>query len=242
MNRAAMWLHWITFSPLFITKALHYFLFVIVMSCSSSSSGHGSFFVGLCQMGAWGCFDEFNRVEERMLSAVSQQVQYIQVALKEHTNANRDRSRSHPSCKHTMLSLNLQIQWDSAAILQPYFNSTGLVIKALEHASKLEHIMDFTHLRYMGSFVLHAAPALQECRTVQQQPPPWLPHAHRPAGEIHAGTCDVLFLAKVYWFLFHYLFYFISISYIAYSFFMLFFIFWVNSVNYLQMFMLLLWV
>lgn len=43
----------------------------------------GRIFVGLCQVGAWGCFDEFNRLEERMLSAVSQQIQIIQVALKE---------------------------------------------------------------------------------------------------------------------------------------------------------------
>jgi hypothetical protein len=34
------------------------------------------------QVGAWGCFDEFNHLEERMLSAVSQQVQTIQEALK----------------------------------------------------------------------------------------------------------------------------------------------------------------
>lgn len=53
----------------------------------------GRIFVGLCQVGAWGCFDEFNRLEERMLSAVSQQVQYIQVALREHSNPNRDRSK-----------------------------------------------------------------------------------------------------------------------------------------------------
>ena len=48
--------------------------------------------VGLCQVGAWGCFDEFNRLEERMLSAVSQQVQCIQEALREHSNPNSEKS------------------------------------------------------------------------------------------------------------------------------------------------------
>lgn len=54
----------------------------------------GRIFVGLCQVGAWGCFDEFNRLEERMLSAVSQQVQCIQEALREHSSPNLDKSKA----------------------------------------------------------------------------------------------------------------------------------------------------
>ncbi|KAI8852562.1 dynein heavy chain and region D6 of dynein motor-domain-containing protein [Chytridium lagenaria] len=59
--------------------------FVLVFCCDENFDfqAMGRIFIGLCQVGAWGCFDEFNRLEERILSAVSQQIQTIQLGLKD---------------------------------------------------------------------------------------------------------------------------------------------------------------
>uniref|UniRef100_A0A0G4FLJ2 Dynein heavy chain, cytoplasmic n=1 Tax=Chromera velia CCMP2878 TaxID=1169474 RepID=A0A0G4FLJ2_9ALVE len=59
--------------------------FVLVFCCDEAFDfqAMGRIFVGLCQVGAWGCFDEFNRLEERILSAVSEQILTIQTGLKE---------------------------------------------------------------------------------------------------------------------------------------------------------------
>jgi hypothetical protein len=55
---------------------------VLVFNCDEEFDvrAMGRIFVGLLRCGAWGCFDEFNRLGEDVLSAVSQQVQAIQVS------------------------------------------------------------------------------------------------------------------------------------------------------------------
>ena len=52
---------------------------VLVFNCDGEFDfkSVGRIFMGLVKCGAWGCFDEFNRLEEDVLSAVSQQIQLI---------------------------------------------------------------------------------------------------------------------------------------------------------------------
>ena len=57
---------------------------VLVFNCDEGIDvkSMGRIFIGLIKCGAWGCFDEFNRLEEQTLSAVSMQIQPIQTALR----------------------------------------------------------------------------------------------------------------------------------------------------------------
>ena len=65
--------------------------FTIVFCCDETFDFQaiGRIFLGICQVGAWGCFDEFNRLEERILSAVSQQIQNIQMGLRRALTDNK---------------------------------------------------------------------------------------------------------------------------------------------------------
>jgi len=51
---------------------------ICIQGIDVKSMGH--IFIGLVKCGAWGCFDEFNRLEEAVLSAVSMQIQTIQAS------------------------------------------------------------------------------------------------------------------------------------------------------------------
>ncbi|CAF3644553.1 unnamed protein product [Adineta steineri] len=57
---------------------------VLVFNCDEGIDvkSIGRIFIGICKSDAWGCFDEFNRLDEAVLSAVSMQIQVIQDALK----------------------------------------------------------------------------------------------------------------------------------------------------------------
>jgi dynein heavy chain 2 len=57
---------------------------VLVFNCDEGIDfkAMGRIFVGIVKCGAWGCFDEFNRLKVDQLSAISQMIQVIQEALK----------------------------------------------------------------------------------------------------------------------------------------------------------------
>jgi dynein heavy chain 2 len=59
---------------------------VLVFNCDEGidSKSMGRIFVGLVKCGAWGCFDEFNRLLPDQLSEISQSIQVIQNAIKRH--------------------------------------------------------------------------------------------------------------------------------------------------------------
>ena len=58
---------------------------VLVLNCDEGIDfkSMGRIFIGLVKYGAWSCFDEFNRLLEDQLSAISQQIQIIQWAIKQ---------------------------------------------------------------------------------------------------------------------------------------------------------------
>jgi len=64
-----------------LAKALG--LLCVVTNCGEGMDYKvmGKIFSGLCQCGAWGCFDEFNRIDISVLSVVSTQLTTIKNAL-----------------------------------------------------------------------------------------------------------------------------------------------------------------
>lgn len=58
---------------------------VIVFCCDDSFDyqSMGRLLKGICKAGCWGCFDEFNRLDPKILSALSSQIEHIEAGLKD---------------------------------------------------------------------------------------------------------------------------------------------------------------
>ncbi|XP_074038391.1 dynein cytoplasmic heavy chain beethoven [Leptinotarsa decemlineata] len=62
---------------------------VLVFNCDEGidAASMGRILTGLVKTGAWGCFDEFNRLDEATLSAISMLIHAIQVAIRTNKNS-----------------------------------------------------------------------------------------------------------------------------------------------------------
>lgn len=60
---------------------------VLVFNCDDTFDYQsiGRILLGICKVGCWGCFDEFNRLDTRILSAISTQIENIETGLQQST-------------------------------------------------------------------------------------------------------------------------------------------------------------
>ncbi|KAH8617995.1 putative Dynein heavy chain N terminal region 2 domain1 [Trypanosoma vivax] len=132
---------------------------VLVFNCDEGIDfkSMGRIFMGIIKCGAWGCFDEFNRLKIDQLSAISQMIQVIQEAIKNREDSctllnrvvrvNRNSGifvTLNPAGKgyggRSKLPDNLRQLFREVAMTQPdneLITSTMLLSEGFTHARKL---------------------------------------------------------------------------------------------------------
>lgn len=63
---------------------------VLVFNCDDTFDYQsiGRILLGICKVGCWGCFDEFNRLDASILSAISSQIENIEIGLQDDLNVD----------------------------------------------------------------------------------------------------------------------------------------------------------
>ncbi|XP_035794419.1 cytoplasmic dynein 2 heavy chain 1-like [Anopheles albimanus] len=82
---------------------------VLVFNCDENidSAAMGLILSGLARCGAWGCFDEFNRLQEATLSSISMLIQPLQRALKERLTEVQMNGETVPLDQHCCVFVTL---------------------------------------------------------------------------------------------------------------------------------------
>ncbi|WFD02078.1 hypothetical protein MOBT1_000756 [Malassezia obtusa] len=133
---------------------------VFVFNCDSQFDGPAMarILAGLCRVGAWGCFDEFNRLDEHVLSSVSQQIQAIQQGLAAPARTAELNGTPTPVHAHTGIFVtmnptyagrshlpdNLKQLFRSVAMTAPDMRRIVhilLLVHGFQHAAALAHKM-----------------------------------------------------------------------------------------------------
>lgn len=145
---------------------------------------------GLARCGAWGCFDEFNRLQEATLSAISMLIQPLQIAIKDkHSTValSNDQIQLNPHCAvfvtlnpageeykgRQQLPANLQALFRPIVMQQPRPKEIARVLLFAENFKFANEIGDsvvevFTVAKQMLSPQRHYDWGLRELRTVLQ--------------------------------------------------------------------------
>lgn len=145
---------------------------------------------GLARCGAWGCFDEFNRLQEATLSAISMLIQPLQMAIKDKKTTvqmSTDQIQLNPHCAifvtlnpageeykgRQQLPANLQALFRPIVMQQPRPKEIARVLLFAEHFKYANEIGDsvvevFNVAKQILSPQRHYDWGLRELRTVLQ--------------------------------------------------------------------------